>query len=347
MALDTMHEKGMGSRLGIRRIQGGLLASLLLGGCLANTGENFLPIGQKEAPSWVRSPPGDTSAVLYGVGDGRDLDDARRAALRDVAAKLRVSISATIDAQVTVSNDLVDRSSKSKISEEVRKTTFAKHQLEKTENHSQGVYALVSVDRQLLLAETRSKLEEKSRALRAGLDNARGLTGLERLRLSSQLKPLTEDMADLLSLMSSVSPEFSRETYIKQVEAGRRLNDDALHGLSFHLQYRPADQDVANLLRQMMSESEYRLVEGGQAAGVVHVSTESRGQVIYGSTLVRLSVHVSLRSGKGSVFSQKEYHAEGSSSVGHDAARQAAIRKLADELKSRGIAVVLGLDGTP
>lgn len=322
-----------------------LLVLSFLGGCLANTGRSFLPAGQKEAPTWVRSPPGDTSAVLYGVGEGHDLDDARRAALRDVAAKLRVSISATLDAQVTVSNDLVDRSSKSKVSEEVRKTTFAKHQLEKTENHSNGVYALVSVDRQLLVAETRSRLQEKSRALRAGLDKARGLTGLERLRLAGQLKPLTEDVADLLSLMNSASPEFSRETYSKQVEASRRLNDEALHGLSFRLQYRPADQDVANLLRQMMSESEYRIVEGGQAAGVVHVSTESREQVIYGSTLVRLSVHVSLRSDKGSVFSQKEYHAEGSSSGDRSAARQAAVRKLASELKNRGTAAVLGLDG--
>jgi len=285
--------------------------------------------------------------VFYGVGDGHDLDDARRAALRDVAAKLRVSISATTDAQVTVSNDLVDRLSRSKVSEEVRKTTFAKHQLEKSEAHSGGVYALVSVDREMLVAETKSRLEEKDRALRAGLDSARGLAGLERLRLASQLKPLTEDLADLLSLMNSASPGFAREPYSKRVEAARRLNEEAIRSLTFRLQYRPADEDVANLLRQMISESEYRIVEGTQAAGIVHVSTESRVQVIYGSVLVRLSVHVALRSDKGSVLSQKEYQAEGSSSGDRSAARQSALRKLASELKTRGTAAVLGLDGTP
>jgi hypothetical protein len=323
-----------------------LLLLTLLGGCLANTGGTFYSGGQKEAPTWLLSPPADTSAVFYGVGQGLDLEEARLAALRDVAAKLRVSISASTEAKVSVSNNNVDRFSTSKVNEEVRKTTFAKHQLEKSEVYSNGVYALVSVDRQLLVAETKNRLEEKDRALRTGLDKARSLTGLERLRIASQLKPAMEDVVDLLSLMNSASPGFSRLTYAKQVEAWHRLNDDTLRNLSFRLQFQPADQDVAIVLRQMMSESEYRIVEGGSATGVVHVSTESKSQVIFGSTQVRLSLHVSLRSDKGGVFSQKEFQSEGSSLGDNGAARQAAVRKLASELKKRGTAELLGLDSS-
>ena len=322
----------------------GMLLLLLLGGCLADTGSTFLSGGKKEAPSWVLSPPADTGAVLYGVGEGHDLDEARLAALRDVAAKLRVSISASTDSQVNVSNNLVDRSSSSKVSEEVRKTTFAKHQLEKTEVYPNSVYALVSVDRQLLVSETKNRLDEKDRALRAGLDSARGHTGLERLRIASQMKPVADDVVDLLSLMSSASPGFSRVAYNKQVEAWRQLNDDAMRNLSFRLQFQPADQDVANLLRQMMSESEYRIVEGGQATGVVYVSTESTNQSIYGSNQVRLKLHVSLRSEEGRVFSQKEYQAEGASLEDRLVARQAAVRKLAGDLKKHGTADVLGFN---
>jgi len=323
----------------------GMLLLLLLGGCLANTGSTFLSGGQKEAPAWVLSPPADTSAVIYGVGEGTDLDEARLAALRDVAAKLRVSISASTDSQVNVSNNFVDRSSSSKVSEEVRKTTFAKHQLEKTEVYPHSVYALVSVDRQMLVNETKSRLDEKDRALRAGLDSARARTGLERLRIASQLKPVADDVVDLLSLMSSASQGFSRVAYTKQVDAWRQLNDDALRNLSFRLQFQPADQDVANLLRQMMSESEYRIVETGQATGVVQVSTESTYQSIYGSTQLQLKLHVSLRSEEGRVFSQKEYQAEGASLEDRAVARQAAVRKLAGELKKYGAAEVLGFNG--
>ena len=321
-----------------------MLLLLLLGGCLANTGGNFLSGGQKEAPSWVLSPPADTGAVIYGVGEGPDLDEARTAALRDVAAKLRVTISASIDSQVNVSNNFVDRSSSSKVSEEVRKTTFAKHQLEKTEVYPNSVYALVSVDRQLLVSETKKRLDEKDRALRAGLDSARVHTGLERLRIASQLKPVADDVADLLSLMSSASPGFSSVIYTRQIEAWRQLNDDALRNLNFRLQFQSADQDVASLLRQMLSESEYRIVEAGQATGVLQVSTESTYQSIYGSTQVQLKLHVSLRSEEGRVFSQKEYQVEGASLEDRAVARQAAVRKLAGELKKHGAADVLGFN---
>ncbi|MDH4189712.1 MAG: LPP20 family lipoprotein, partial [Betaproteobacteria bacterium] len=70
----------------------------------------------------MRSPPADTAALYYGIGEGPDLDSAKRAALRDVAAKLRVSIRATTDTQVTVANDVADRFSRSRVSEEVRNT---------------------------------------------------------------------------------------------------------------------------------------------------------------------------------------------------------------------------------
>lgn len=322
-----------------------LALTFLLGGC-ASPGD-LLPGGRQEQPAWMRSPPADTAALYYGIGEGPDLDSAKRAALRDVAAKLRVSIRATTDTQVTVANDVADRFSRSRVSEEVRNTSFGKHQLEKSENHRNGVYALVSVDRQMLIAETRSRLDEKDRALRQGLGNARGLTGLERLRLASQLKPVAEDAADLLSLISSASPGFAREPYEKQVEAARDLLGKARQGLSFRLQYRQADRDVANLMRQLMSESELRIVEAGAAAGVVQITTDSHDQVIYGSTLVRLTLHVSLRSDKGGVFSQKEYTAEGSSASDRGVARQAALRKLSGDLKPRGAAAVLGLDGAP
>ena len=124
------------------------------------TGGGLLPV-RTTTPDWVQKPPSDTAALFYGVGEGPDLESARRTALRDVAAKLRVSVASTVESQVTVANDAADRFSRTRISEEVRKTTFSKHQLERSENSGGTVFALVSVDRALLASEVPGGLVER------------------------------------------------------------------------------------------------------------------------------------------------------------------------------------------
>jgi hypothetical protein len=314
----------------------------LLAGCV--TGGGLLPGRPVSAPDWVRTPPADTAALYYGVGEGPDVETARRAALRDVAAKLRVSISAKVDSQVTVVNEAADRVNRSRISEEVRKTTFSRHQLERSETSGGNVFALVSVDRQLLVSETRDRLDEIASAVRQALAAGRNAAGLDRLRIGERARTQAEEGGDLLSLLASASPGFNRDPYARDFEAARRLNDDARAGLSFRLQYRPADEDVAGLLRQSLADAGLRVQEGGGSPAVLALSVDAREQSLYGSVIVRLTASLVLRSDHGGVFAQKEYAAEGSSAADRAMARQAAVRKLAAQFKARGAAAVIGLD---
>lgn len=320
-----------------------IMAVCLCAACV--TGGGLLPTSRPAAPEWTRMPPADTAEALYGIGEGPDLDSARRAALRDVAAKLRVSISGTVDSQVTVANDAADRVSRTRISEEVRKTTFGKHRLERSEDAGGGVYALVSVDRALLVSETRHRLDEAHRAVRHALAAQRGTSGLDRLRFAGQARAHADDGSDLLSLLASASPGTGRDVYVRDFEAARRSYDEARSGLSFRLQYRPADEDVAALLRQLMSEAELRLQDAGAASAVLVVGVDVKDQSLYGNIVSRVAVGLSLRSERGAVFAQKDYQAEGSSATDRAMARQAALRKLLLQWRSKGALAAIGLDG--
>ena len=312
------------------------------------TGGGLLAV-RTTTPDWVQKPPSDTAALFYGVGEGPDLESARRTALRDVAAKLRVSVASTVDSQVTVANDAADRFSRTRISEEVRKTTFSKHQLERSENSGGTVFALVSVDRALLASETRHRLDELARGVRQALAAARGAQGLERLRLSGQARTQAEDGNDLLSLLASASPGFERAPYARDFEAARGLYDETRQALGFRLQHRPADEDVAAVLRQALSEAGLRLQDAGAGAApaLVAIAVEPHEQTIYNSVIVRLKVGLSLRNERGGVFSQKDFQVEGSSASDRVLARQAAVRKLAAQIKARGVAAAIGLDAGP
>jgi ribosomal protein L16/L10AE len=325
----------------MKRFAAAMALACSLAACV--TGGGLLPV-RSATPEWVQKPPADTAALYYGVGEGADLEAARRTALRDVAAKLRVSVSSTVDSQVTVANESADRFSRTRISEEVRKTTFGKHQLERTESSGNTVYALVSVDRAQLVTETRTRLDEVARSARQALASARATQGLDRLRLAGKAKAQADDGGDLLSLLGSASPGFDRAPYARDFAAAIALHDETRQNLGFRIQNRSADEDVAALLRQGMSESGLRVQDTGATPAIVAIAVESHEQTIYGSVIVRLKINLSLRSERGGVFAQKDYNVEGSSASDRVLARQAAVRKLAAQFKGKGIAAAIGLD---
>ena len=51
-------------------------STLLLGGCLSS-----VPGLKSGPPEWVNQPPPDTGRAWYGIGEGHDLNTARRLAL--------------------------------------------------------------------------------------------------------------------------------------------------------------------------------------------------------------------------------------------------------------------------
>ena len=75
-------------------------SGVLMAGCASD----FL---QLKAPSWVLDPPADTALDLWGVGEGRNLELARTAARRAVAARLRVRLAGTVERSVSVANQSI------------------------------------------------------------------------------------------------------------------------------------------------------------------------------------------------------------------------------------------------
>src|SRR5438067_718158 len=81
--------------------------------------------GESAEPAWVTQPPPNTADSLYGVGEGPDLEDAKRNALKDAAGRLRVSLSSKTQRSVKDENGAVYSSALSEVLHEVQKTEFA------------------------------------------------------------------------------------------------------------------------------------------------------------------------------------------------------------------------------
>lgn len=127
---------------------------------------------------------------MWGIGEGADLESAKRAALKSIAAQLHVAISAQLEARVTVSGGSVDRYAKTRVAEDVQRTEFKNYTVEKSVPSKQGFYVLISVDRRAFIAEAEQKLLAAETEINQRLAGVEAKNPIERFIAQQKALPL-------------------------------------------------------------------------------------------------------------------------------------------------------------
>lgn len=310
-----------------------------LAGCVS-----LLPKKQAPAaPAWVLSAPADSREWFWGVGEGPDLDTAKRGALKDIAARLRVSISGQLDSQMTVNNNQVDRQSRSRISEEVQKTEFSNYVIEKTAQSETGFYVLAKVDRLAFIRDLKNKLGNvngRIQSVSAALDTQ---SPLERFVALRRLQPDLEKATGYAQLLIGAEPGGEGAGHLRNYESLQQRSREAVAGLVFEIQTRSEDQDLAAAMTAYLNESGIRTETVRNGGGnILTISSSSQSDALYGSKLVKLKILLNVKDDQGRALASRDYAVSGASSYDHRAARQNALQKWVTGMREAGPATSLG-----
>lgn len=294
------------------------------------------------APEWVLNPPKDTAQWYWGVGEGDDLETARRGALRDIAARLRVSIAGNMESQMVVHNQTVERAARTRISEVVQKTEFTNVTLEKSARAKGGIYALVKVDRVAFIRETAARFESLNRQ------------ALELTRTLDSKKPIEQYLA-LRAALPHVENAIAAAQLLRVADPGREqaqlprlesLQQQALAAanlLVFSLQYKAADADIAQVVTTFLNANGMRVAPAGRDTLPLSIVASAREQMLFGNRNVRLQLTLNLRDERQHNIASREYLINGNSLNTFEAARQDAMRELARVLNEAGTPAALGI----
>lgn len=289
-------------------------------------------------PSWVMQPPKDDSASLWGVGEGADLESAKRSALKDVAAKLRVAISAQLESRTTVSNQSVDRYARTRVSEDVQRTEFRNHSVEKTAPSAQGFYALVRVDRQAFVTDSIQKLaaaEKEIASLFAGIESS---PPVERFVAQQKALPWLDKAVSSSQILVTVDSGFDSNR-LRKHESSLSKAKNAASELVFEIKATNDSQDVAQSVRGFLNDTGVRVGKGGAP---LIIESSSSQDVIFDSKSVKLHVSLSVLDSKGRTLTTREFTTNGASVNDFKSARQAAVKHLGDQLRTEGPVAALG-----
>jgi hypothetical protein len=290
----------------------------------------------------VLNPPEDTATEWYGVGEGADREIARRAALKDVATKLKVSISGKLESRVTDTNGKVDRQASNRVSEEVSRTEFRNFSVEKTEEGGKGFYVLVKVDRPSFLGDIRAKLDPLDAEIDRTEASLAQASALERFIGYRRLLPTLDKASAQAELLLGAENGGTGNAKLKRYAALRRSADDARTGLVFKLQAAPQDADVAAAVGTFATENGMRAETGSGSGNVLAVKVVAREGDIQGFKTVKLNVNLNVRDDKGRSVASRDHEVSGTSRMDYKAARQNAVDELLKVLREEGPLAGLG-----
>lgn len=320
-----------------------LLLAMLAAGCVGG-GLPGLTRAPAPPPPWVLQPPADTDQAYYGVGEGADLESARAAALRDIAGRFRISVAATRESRMTVANDTVDRLTRARVTEDIRKTTFGQHVVEQTTPSERGHYALVRVDRAAFVAETRRRLDAEAATLGEAVRSAEGRGAAERFRRLHGQAARLDDVADLVNLVTLADPNGPppRE-HERTLAAARGALQQAREQFRIVIRHHDTDADVARALQSFLTAQGVTAGGGrGPRPAELRLHVGSHAETVYGTAFVRLKIAARTYGDGGTAIAEAEHAAAGSSVNGIPAARRAAVELFAEHLQRMSLVEVLG-----
>lgn len=299
------------------------------------------------APAWMSEPPKDDAQSWYGIGEGPDLESARRSALRSVAARLRSTIAGQVrqatSVQTSGGKEHVSIDAQSSLVEDVVRTDFTRFEVVQSERSGQGTFALVRVDRPAFIADTRNQLQVVDKPVREAEAALATQSTLDQFLSLRRLKPQFENGLRFSLLLQGAGVDEEGRAGVRRFGGLLQAAGDLANRLTFELRAAPADADAAATLAAFLAEQGMRTSQTPTpGANPLTIQTESRQDLLFGSKMVKLRVRLSVLDAQGRAASTKEFEAPGSSRNDFKAAREDALRKLLDMLRKAGPAGALG-----
>ncbi len=160
----------------------------------------------EQLPSWVTQPPRDDSNYLYGIGQGKELDKAKGAALADIAGKLLIAVSSETESHSVLDSRIVRDHFQSSVATQVKEMQLGHYEVMEVKPYGGQLWILIRLNRVELVRGIEKQLKDHDQQLHQYVDMLQSYSGLERyLALPELSDKLQKSEADALLLSSADS----------------------------------------------------------------------------------------------------------------------------------------------
>lgn len=162
-----------------------------------------------EIPSWYLNPTLNSDVYLYGVGEGKTLQEAKNSALNDIASRLSVTINSTINQykqSVSYNNSLgsYQKNITENINVEVKAIKFTNATIEQSQAAANSIFVLMKVSKQELFNTYKTEFDLSENTINSTL-------------LANKTKPLLEQISTLQTLNETIEKARSQALILNAI----------------------------------------------------------------------------------------------------------------------------------
>lgn len=296
---------------------------------------------QTKYPGWYLVPPKNTTKLLYGVGEGFEPEEAKQAALNDVAGRLRTTIGSKFESASEVDLSGASNSVSQKVAAKVEKTTFNNYNVVQLETVRGGTFVtMVSVDAEKLIAEYKSDIVQMksnmANLLKAG-------TGIMQQRNNvAKAVNISIDMESKLRIMKSIDDSIDTSedlTYVTKVRQDLIL---------INSQIKPSvvasNLEVASIINYGLNKLNISSSGENKSNVTIKITDKWVSTSVMGANIARLVMNISVIDSDEKIIATSLAEITGSSATSIEIAKNSAIANMKKDIDKKGIMVFMGVE---
>ena len=296
-------------------------------------------------PQWVKSPPRDNAESFFGIGEGKDIERAKSAALADIAGKLMTSVASDTTIRTVANANKVEEDFRRSVKTQVQDTKLSHFEVVELQESRQGYWALIKLSRAQLISSTARQWNDKDDRVVADMQRFKAYSVLERYLLSSEIEPQLVKARSLMLLLRSADPSFDYKKHNSQYLDYEGRVKNAKHQLQFSVQTDRSGKQVAKSLVDLLSAEGFKAnITRSKSSANIEIETQIKYLSAGREKMAQLKTLFSTSDAKGRVIANKEYTAAGSSLTSNDMAMQQAVADLKYTIEDQGVLYSLGLE---
>lgn len=222
-------------------------------------GVSASPSNQNSSASseWIKNPPSDTAKYFYAVGYGATQKEAKSDALATISAKISVDVASNFSSSVTANrqsgNEEVLSTTKNEVLSKSKEIEYTDVKVQESLNDSKQWILLVEVDRAILSAAYKRKLEKVDSRLKAEWAVFKKAGLFEKLKLTPTIEKYLKETDTFFPLLHALDVNYDDSKYTKRYLEYTKEMREAKNELVFKIKADKNSESLASLIRNALS----------------------------------------------------------------------------------------------
>ena len=295
-------------------------------------------------PSWVYSIlPNDTASKMYGLGIGKNREDAIKVALNDMVSRLNVTLKSSFKSKEKVTNYSQSSVVTSDIEASVSDIKISNYKVIKSYKLSYKEFAvMIETDKQKFVAGLKANLKNEKESITRRLESIATRDILTRYNMKKSLALEAKKLNTTVSIISILDKKFDapkNRQFILSMEK-EYLNES--NKLKFFVHSDSQSVPFADKIKNFLAQEHFQISSKKQ--GSVLLSVKSKKNMNKSSVdIVVFTIDVSVFDAKTRIGGKNIIVKERYNGSMVSAYKSAAIH-FEEDIKSQGINSVLGID---